>query len=461
MSREHSTPFPELFLQILQPIVVQGRSNMRKHVSHEFRCPDILAAALPILINGELTLTQHALRPHSLLLPPPTRGIPAPAQAATFVVVWPPNPHLPCPTTKPARPFNAQRLLPADSAPTSHAASSASTTTTVSHFGRSSFTDPFLDRFSSLLTRKRDLDFWFNGHNYKFNTLGLLKISLSHSSISSDLTSFNRAVAFQSDSRLTISLDFVCALTFGYYDLYWPLDAETIVDYNQSQIVKLVKLGYLDYPAHVLTYTCTTEVQPSQRRPGDISCSIGLTTTSTWLTGDRLGYLQSAGFDFRYKSSSLFTIFVSVLNSSKSLTCEPTNPFAANANSKPTQLNTTKLNSTSTRVDLLPRTSNLPLGSFELQASCATQLGLGSMWRTGNLNPGQLSNDRIQPISSSSQAPSVPSFPDKPRLQHQVPFGIPDSTPLVLIYSDSDWRAAGLRLPFQPSFYFTLFLRAP
>ncbi|KAJ7656321.1 hypothetical protein DFH06DRAFT_1328614 [Mycena polygramma] len=331
MSREHSTPFPELFLQILQPIVVQGRSNMRKHVSHEFRCPDILAAALPILINGELTLTQHALRPHSLLLPPPTRGIPAPAQAATFVVVWPPNPHLPCPTTKPARPFNAQRLLPADSAPTSHAASSASTTTTVSHFGRSSFTDPFLDRFSSLLTRKRDLDFlvqraqcllaflliqltdWlllgrllstlgspgleYNSftNQYKFNTLGLLKISLSHSSISSDLTSFNRAVAFQSDSRLTISLDFVCALTFGYYDLYWPLDAETIVDYNQSQIVKLVKLGYLDYPAHVLTYTCTTEVQPSQRRPGDISCSIGLTTTSTWLTGDRLGYLQSAG----------------------------------------------------------------------------------------------------------------------------------------------------------------------
>ncbi|KAJ7656318.1 hypothetical protein DFH06DRAFT_1132273 [Mycena polygramma] len=184
---------------------------MQNHVSHEFRCPDILAAALPILINGELTCalkqalapeeipsrktdnlrflastlkhvhfrnsycgvglvgamrwhstvlptsrlrllirtsepqpTQHAQHPPtSLLLPPSprtTRDMSAPARTITFVVVWPPDPQLPCPTTKPARPFDAQqrrRLFPADSAPTSHAASSALTTTTVSHFGRS------------------------------------------------------------------------------------------------------------------------------------------------------------------------------------------------------------------------------------------------------------------------------------------------------------------------------------
>ncbi|KAJ7642800.1 hypothetical protein DFH06DRAFT_1334183 [Mycena polygramma] len=34
----------------------RARSNMRNCVSHEFRCPHIPAAVLPILISGELTL---------------------------------------------------------------------------------------------------------------------------------------------------------------------------------------------------------------------------------------------------------------------------------------------------------------------------------------------------------------------------------------------------------------------
>ncbi|KAJ6490206.1 hypothetical protein C8R47DRAFT_1071165 [Mycena vitilis] len=52
ISRGHPDSLTETFLKIQEPRAAQGWNSMRNSVSHEFRCPDILGAVVPILIHG-------------------------------------------------------------------------------------------------------------------------------------------------------------------------------------------------------------------------------------------------------------------------------------------------------------------------------------------------------------------------------------------------------------------------
>ncbi|KAJ7669435.1 hypothetical protein DFH06DRAFT_1294210 [Mycena polygramma] len=61
--------------------MAQGHSNMRNCVSHEFRCPHIPGAALPILMSGELNEYFHPVDFLGFCSPAiPCNGTPTPSQ---------------------------------------------------------------------------------------------------------------------------------------------------------------------------------------------------------------------------------------------------------------------------------------------------------------------------------------------------------------------------------------------